>query len=173
MTWRLYALLSGGAFVATYLVSGQPGTLAPVRVVQAPPVAVSPARSNAENEIQELAARLEGRVRQAASYHAPTRNPFEFGHVRQPAPKLVIPPKLPELPVVIAPPPPPFTLSGIATNHVDGALQRTAIFSTPTGVVLAREGEMIGGFKLATVEDDAAVLESTIDASTHRLRLSR
>ena len=173
MTWRLYALLSGGAFVATYLVSGQPGTVTPARASQPRPVAAAPASSTAENDIQELAARLERRVQEAASYHTPTRNPFEFGPVRQPAPKPVIAPKLPEVPVVIAPPPPPFTLSGIAATHIDGVLQRTAVFSTQTGVVLAREGDMVGGFTVRAIEDEAAVLESTIDASTHRLTLSR
>jgi hypothetical protein len=173
MTWRLYALLSGGAFVATYLVSGQPGTLAPARPAQPQAAAVAAAPSHAENEIQQLAARLERRVREAASYHTPTRNPFDFGHVPPPKPKRVIAPKLPEVPVVVAPPPPPFTLSGIAVNHVDGALQRTAVFATQTGVVLAREGDVVGGFKVMTIEDDAAVLESTFDASSHRLALSR
>jgi hypothetical protein len=174
MTWRLYALVSGGAFVATYLFSGQPGTPTPARAPQARPAAASPSSSNAENEIQLLAARLEARVRQAASYQAPTRNPFEFGHVPQPAPKQVIAPKLPELPYVPPPPPPPpFTLSGIAANHVDGALQRTGIFSGSNGVQLAREGESVGGYKVVTIDDNAALLESPADGRQHRLTLSR
>jgi hypothetical protein len=176
MTWRLYALLSGGAFVATYLVSGQPGTLAPARTSPPRPAAASSPPSTAEHEIQELANRLEDRVRQAVSYQSPTRNPFEFGHVRQAPSQRVVAPKLPEVPVVVAPPPPPpppFTLSGVATNRVDGAVQRTAIFSGSNGVILAREGEIVGGFKVMAIEEEAAVLESTLDASTHRLALSR
>jgi hypothetical protein len=47
------------------------------------------------------------------------------------------------------------------------------VFATQTGVVLAREGDVVGGFKVMTIEDDAAVLESTFDASSHRLALSR
>ena len=174
MTWKLYALLSGGAFVATYLVSGQPGTLAPAGPAQPrTAAAAAPVPTNAENEIQHLAARLERRVREAASYHTPTRNPFEFGHVPQPAEKQVIAPKLPDMPVVVAPPPPSFTLTGIAANHVDDALQRTAVFATQSGVVLAREGDVVGGFRVMAIEENAAVLESTLDASSHRLTLSR
>jgi hypothetical protein len=173
MTWRLYALLSGGAFVATYLVSGQPGTPTPTPVSQRRAVAGSPAPSTAENEIQELASRLEGRVRQALEYQAPTRNPFEFGRVRQPAPQQVIAPKLPPVPVVLAPPRPPFMLSGIAADHVNGALQRTAIFSGPTGVTLAREGETVSGYKVVTIAENEAIVESTTEGTTHRLALAQ
>jgi hypothetical protein len=172
MTWRLYALLSGGAFVATYLVSGQPGTLAPARVSPPrPAAAASSTPSTAEREIQELADRLEGRVRKAVRYQTPTRNPFEFGHARQLPPQQVIAPKL--VPVVIAPPPPPpppFTLTGVATNRADGAVQRTAIFSGSNGVVLAREGEIVAGYKVVTIEENAVVVESS-DGTTHRFAL--
>lgn len=174
MTWRLYALLSGGAFVATYLVSGQPGTLTPTGALQPRPAVASPSSSNVENEIQQLADRLEARVREATSYQAPTRNPFNFGPVAQPAPKQVVAPKLPEAPFVPPPPPPPpFTLSGIAANRVDGALQRTGIFSGSSGVQIAREGESVGGYKVVTIEDNAAVLESPADGRQHRLTLAR
>jgi len=170
MTWRLYALLSGGAFVATYLVSGPPGTL-PARAPQPRAVAASPTPTIAAGEIQELAARLEARVRQATSYQTPTRNPFEFGRVRTPEPKQVTAPKLPEVPVVFAPPPPPFTLTGIAADHVNGELQRTAILSAPSGVTLAREGETVGIYKIVAIEENAVVLESTTDGTTRRLAL--
>ena len=99
------------------------------------------------------------------------RNPFEFGRVRRPALQQVIAPKLPAMPVVVAPPTPPFTLSGIAADHVNGALQRTAIFSGPTGVTLAREGETVGGYKVVTIAENEAIVESTTDGTTHRLAL--
>ncbi|HEY1301974.1 MAG TPA: hypothetical protein VGF24_00390 [Vicinamibacterales bacterium] len=171
MTWKLYALLSGGAFVATYLVSA-PGTLTPAQPrARSAATTVSPQVAS-DVDMQALANHLASRVRDEASYRAPTRNPFEFVEHRA-QPKQVIAPKPIEAPPAFVPPPPPsINLTGVASDHVDGALQRTAIFSSPNGVVLAREGEMVGGiFRVVTIDEDAATLEQVSDGTKLRLLL--
>jgi len=173
VTWKLYALLSGGAFVATYLVSA-PGTLTPAQPrVQSAATTVSP-RVTGDVDMQALADHLASRVRSDTSYRAPTRNPFEFVEHRA-APKQVIAPRPIEAPPAFVPPPPPsINLTGIASDHVDGALQRTAIFSSPSGVMLAREGEMVGGlFRVVSIDEDAATLEQVSDGTKLRLSLRR
>jgi len=178
MTWKLYALVSAGAFVATYLVSG-PGALTQLTHVrtQSPPPVVAKAvsTSNIESDIQQLADRLEARVRGEVTYHAPTRNPFAFGEPPRPASRQVIAPKVAEtLPPPPVPLPPSVKLSGIAEDRVNGVLQRTAIFSSSTGVALAREGETVGGrYRVVSIDQDVVTLETVSDGSTIRLSLSR
>src|SRR6266540_3555301 len=122
MTWKLYALVSAGAFVATYLVSG-PGALTQLTHVRPQSAAAASAKtapaSNVESNIQELADRLEAHVRGEVTYHAPTRNPFAFGDPPRPAHQQVIAPKIVETPPPV-PVPPSVTLSGIAEDRVNG-----------------------------------------------------
>lgn len=175
MTWKLYALLSGGAFVATYLVSG-PRPLTPVPP-QSPAARTAPAPQvgNAETEIQELAAHLEARVQGDVRYRPPTRNPFEFASARRAESKQVIAPKPADttLPFVAPPPRPPIRLSGIATDHVDGMPQHTAILSTPAGVVFVHEGESIGTYRVKTITDDTLTVESVGEGTPFTFSLSR
>jgi hypothetical protein len=173
MTWKLYALLSAGAFVTTYLVSG-PGALTQVTQVRSPrPAAAKPAPpANAESNIQELADRLESRVRGEVTYHAPTRNPFAFGEPPRLAHRQVIAPKVVETPLPPVPVTPSVTLTGIAEDRVNGALQRTAIFSSATGVALVREGETVGGdYRVVSIDQGSVTLETVSDGSTLRLSL--
>lgn len=175
MTWKLYALLSGGAFVATYLFSG-PGAMMRSAQVQAVTVRRAPVQqvSTAETEIQALANRLEARVHSDENYRPPTRNPFEFGAARHVESKPVIAPKPVDIPPApIAVPPPPIRLSGIATDRVDGMAQRTAIVSTPNGVVLLREGETVVGYRVVTITETSVTLASAADNSPLTLTLSR
>jgi hypothetical protein len=176
MTWKLYALVSAGAFVATYLVSG-PGALTQLTHVrpQSPAAAAKAAPAgDVESNIQELADRLESHVRGEVAYRAPTRNPFAFGEPPPPAHRQVIAPKVVETlppPVPVAP---SVTLSGIAEDRVNGVLQRTAIFSSPTGVALAREGETVGGsYRVVSIDHDVVTLETVSDGSTLRLSLAK
>lgn len=173
MTWKLYGLLSGGAFVVTYLMSGQ-GASSPARPQAAGVTATAPKpRSNAEAEIQELADRLEAHARGDVNYTEPKRNPFAF--VAAPRPvvaKQVIPPKVVELPPVPVPVTPTISLSGIASDHVNGVLQRTAIFSSATGMVMAHEGDTAAGYRVVSIDENAATVESG-DGSTFKLSLSR
>jgi len=160
--------------VATYLVSA-PGTLIPAQPrARSAATTVSP-RVTSDIEIQRLAEHLATHGRSETSYQTPTRNPFAFVEHRAAQPKQVIAPKPIEAPPAFVPPPPPsLNLTGIASDHVDGALRRTAIFSSPNGVVLAREGEMVGGtFRVVTIDEDAATLEQVSDGTKLRLALRR
>ncbi|HEY7185254.1 MAG TPA: hypothetical protein VH436_01835 [Vicinamibacterales bacterium] len=176
MTWKLYALVSAGAFVATYLVSG-PGPLAQLTHVgpQSRTAATSQTASTAkvESDIQELADRLEAHVHAEVAFRAPTRNPFQF--VERPRiVKQVIAPKVIETPPPPVPLPPSVTLSGIAEDRVNGGVQRTAIFSSSTGVTLAREGDTVGGrYRVVSIDQDVVTLETVSDGTTLRLALAK
>jgi len=175
MTWKLYALVSAGAFVATYLVSG-PGALTQLTHVR-PPNGAAAAKSapaaNVESDIQEQADRLEAHVRGEVAYRTPTRNPFQFAERPRPVTR-VIAPKVTETPPPPVPLPPPITLSGIAEDHVNGVLQFTAIFSSPTGVALAREGDIVGGsYRVMTIEPGVVTLDNVNGGLPLRLSLSR
>lgn len=67
---------------------------------------------------------------------------------------------------------PSVTLTGIAEDRVNGALQRTAIFSSATGVALVREGETVGGdYRVVSIDQGSVTLETVSDGSTLRLSL--
>jgi hypothetical protein len=177
MTWKLYALVSAGAFVATYLVSG-PGALTQLTHVRppngAPAATKSAPTANVESDIQEQADRLEAHVRGEVAYRAPTRNPFQFAERPRPVTRQVIAPKVTETPPPPVPLPPSITLSGIAEDHVNGVLQRTAIFSSPAGVALAREGDIVGvSYRVMTIEQDVVTLDNVNGGLPLRLSLSR
>jgi hypothetical protein len=177
MTWKLYALVSAGAAVATYLVSG-PGALTQLAQVRPQNAAAAAAKSapaaNVESNIQELADRLEAHVRAEVAYRAPTRNPFQFAERPRPVARQVITPKVVETPPPPVPLPPPFTLSGIAEDRVNGGVQRTAIFSSSTGVTLAHEGETVSGsFRVVSIEPDVVMLENLNGGLPLRLSLAR
>lgn len=170
MTWKAYTVVSGATLIATYLFSAPPAVApgrAPARVentVAAPSPSVN---------IEEQAARLASRVRGEAEYHAPSRNPFRFGASRA-APVVRAPEPIVEAPPVVTapqvPPPLPVRLTGISTTTVDGQRQRTAVLITLEGVVTAREGEMVGPFRVVRVEEDAVELAGA-DGSSQRLAL--
>ncbi|HLG58542.1 MAG TPA: hypothetical protein VI485_24570 [Vicinamibacterales bacterium] len=173
MTWKLYALVSGGGLLATYLMSSP--TIVPGRAV---PAAAAPQRAvrqtQDEIDIQELAARLQARVRAEAEYREPGRDPFRFV-ARQPARQVNSPkPHVIEasVPFVAAPVLPSIALSGIATDQIDGVSQRTAVLSTPAGILIVREGESVAGlYRVVTIEDEAVELEAS-DGTRRTLRFS-
>jgi hypothetical protein len=172
MTWKSYAVVSGGTLLATYLFSAPP-MIAPGRQPAARfDAAVPPAPATAD--IQQEAARLESRARADAEYRPPSRNPFRFGGRPAAAPRPAV--RAPEpgagAPVVptVPPPPPPIRLSGIVTNTVDGVRQRSAVLNTPEGVVMVREGETAGAYRVARVEEDAVEVIGP-DGVTRRISL--
>jgi len=177
MTWKLYALVSAGAFAATYLVSG-PGALTQLTHVRpqngAAVAAKSTPAATAESDIQQQADRLEAHVRAEVAYRAPTRNPFQFAERPRAAARQVIAPKVTETPPPPVPLPPPMTLSGIAEDHPNGVLQRTAIFSSSTGVALAREGDIVAGsYRVMSIEQDVVTLDNVNGGLPLRLSLSK
>jgi hypothetical protein len=75
-------------------------------------------------------------------------------------------------PVAPLPPPPPqISLDGVASDTVDGQMQRTAILTTDTGVVLAKEGDQVAGYRVNRVAPDSVELTKATDGSTLRLGL--
>jgi hypothetical protein len=169
MTWKSYALASGATLIATYLASGpvtQPET--------AQPASRASTRTNAANDIEEQAVRLESRLRARSSYTEPARNPFRFNGRRASSAGNGAGLATAEPPIASPPPPPPappvMKLSGVAADVVDGRTQLTAILSTPQGVLLVKEGDAAGPlYRVTKIEDTAIELVSVADGSTRRL----
>jgi hypothetical protein len=168
--WKLVA--TGAAALTGVLGIGAPlqlaGPASPTQAVDAPRVAAQYAAvSTLEAETRRLDQRLE-----AAQVAPASRNLFRFGSrpsVRRPAaPAPVVAP----VPVVVAPPPFPLRLSGIAVDVVNGVEKRTAILSGPSGVELAASGESAGaGYRVVEVGDTFADVERIADGTRERLTL--
>lgn len=132
------------------------------------------ARPAADADIQREAQRLQLHVRTEIEYRDPSRNPFRFG-ARPPAPEAArtrnsaaVP--APPVPVPVAPPV-SLTLSGIAADSADGAVQRTAIITAPSGLLLVKEGDRVADYTVSHIEDGAVDLVAA-DGSTRRLTLT-
>jgi hypothetical protein len=120
------------------------------------------------SNIEREAERLQARLHSDGEYHAPSRNPFRFSAPAvRPAPA-IRPIETP--PIVLPPPRPAVRLDGIASDGVDGAPQRTAILNTGSDVVLAKEGDSAGSYRVTKIEDDAVELEAG-DGAVLRLTL--
>lgn len=171
MTWKSYAAVSGATVLAGWLAASPPanapGTAAVTTVPQR-----DVAGTSGPSEIELEAARLQARVQREVEFQRPERNPFRFGAARRPrsveAPAAVIAPP----PVELPPPPPPVTLSGFAEDQVGDRLERTAILSSPSGVLLVREGDTVMGlYKVARIDGSAVELEKIADGTVLRLML--
>ena len=168
MNWKSTAAVSGATVLATWFGwSPSPHqTNAPVSQAEQPAAVVL-------RDIQAEAQRLQTRVRKELDYRDPTRNLFRFSE-RRPASNprqafaAVQQPAAGSAPVV---PPLPFTLAGMATEAVDGSAQRTAILSTPTDVLLVKEGDRVGAFTVTRV-DETGVDVTGADGSVRRLVLT-
>lgn len=172
MTWKLYAIVSAGAFAATYLVSSPKTELAQSKAATSP--ARSARQAAAETEIEALANSLRVHLRSEAVYRAPSRDPFRFQSRVQKPPAFVPPPvkvveNVPASVAVL----PMVNLTGIASDVVDGKPQRSAVISMPAGVLIVREGESVAGlYNVVAIGEDAIDLEATADGSRRTLRLS-
>ena len=172
MDWKSTAVISGAGVLATWFFS-MPQAPQPVSVPA--PAAATRAQSASPSaiDIQQEAERLQVRTPQAPRYSEPSRNPFRFTEPRQPqrAPA-VAPPPVAAVPVApLAPPPPQVTLDGIASDTVNGVMQRTAILNTNAGVVIAKEGDQVAGFRVDKVAPDSVELTKISDGSVLRLGL--
>jgi hypothetical protein len=172
MTWKLYALTSGGgAVVVTYLAT----FMAPIDRTPNVPTAVPQAvdRSGAVVDLGAQADRLRIRLAEVTAYRKPARDAFRFG---EPPRRVEVAPTT----LASAPPPaepavarPPYGLSGMAVTFENGVSQRTAILSSLQGVALAKEGdELDAGYRVLTITDETVTLESTSDGAQTTLRLS-
>jgi hypothetical protein len=173
VSWKSYAVVSGATVLAGWLASTPPSN--------APESAVSTRRPSAAprdipaSDIEREAERLQVRVGREVEYAEPQRNPFRFGAARAdvdrggdiPAPA---PPPPPTVVLPVAPPP-PVSLSGIAEDQDGQRVERTAILSSPAGVLLVHEGDpVLGDYRVSRIEAEAVELVKT-DGTTLRLRL--
>src|SRR5262245_772185 len=166
MDWKSTAVISGAGILATWFFS-MPPTAAPARVV-APAVRV-PQVSKSQIDIEKEAARLQLHRVEEPQYTEPSRNPFRFNARREPArPTVGV---APPPPVVLPPPPPRITLDGVAADTMDAQPQRTAILNTNAGVVLAKEGDEVAGYRVQKIAADAVELVKIDDGSVLRLGL--
>jgi len=159
MNWKSTVLVSGifGFVVGAFRVS------TPVIPQRASAPAVHPASPStqaATSDIQHEAARLQSRLVPDSTFRTPSRNPFQFGPRLAPRTARNAPVQVQETPVAIVPPAPRPTirLRGIATDMVDGMPQRTAIVTTDAGLLLVREGENAGIYRVTKIDDDAVEL---------------
>ena len=168
MSWKSYAAVSGATVLAGWLASP---SNAPDRT--APAARPPAARDVRSSDIEREAERLQARVPRDVDYTQPQRNPFRFGVARpnvnrggdlpDPAP--------PPVAVPIVAPPPPVTLSGIAEDQQGQQIERTAILSSPSGVLLVREGDpVLGEYRVGRIESEAVELVKS-DGTTLRLTL--
>jgi hypothetical protein len=171
MTWKLYAVVSAGAFAATYLMSSPAKDVVP-RESAAPPASAS-ARKLVASEIEQLADELHVHLR-TDNYRTPGRDLFRFQS--RPAPAVVRPAPKPVVEAPAPPPPPPLpplSLSGIAVDIVNGVPQRSAVLSAPGNVLIVREGESVAGlYKVLSISDDSVELEA-LDGSRRTLRFAK
>jgi hypothetical protein len=172
MTWKLYAVVSAGAFVATYLMSSPKPEVATARASAEAPK--SSRQRAAETEIEALANSLHVRLKSDAVFRTPGRDPFRFHARVQKPPAFVPPPTVAQTaPAPVAPVLPVLSLTGVASDVVDGKPQRSAVVSLPNGVLIVREGESVAGlYTVVAIAEDSIELESTADNTRRTLRLS-
>lgn len=174
MTWKAYATASGVTVLAGWLASAPPSNTPDAGAPG--PSQTTPQQATSRTGIEREATRLEARVRREVAYAQPRRNPFRFGaggptvgsgiDVAEASPAA-------ETFVPAVPPPPPVSLAGIAEDQVEERLERTAILSSPDGVLLVREGEdVLGQYRVSKIESEAVELVRLADGATLRLDFS-
>jgi hypothetical protein len=168
MDWKSTAVISGAGILATWFFSMPPASTSARAVVPAVrPTQAGPSKIDIEQE----AARLQLHRVHEPHYLQPSRNPFRFSARREPAQATAgIVNALPT-PVVMPPLPPRITLDGVAADTMDAQPQRTAILNTPAGMVLAKEGDEVAGYRIQKIAADAVELVKIDDGSVLRLGL--
>jgi len=166
MNWKSYAVASGATVLAGWLASVQPSN-APAGA-QATQTAARPSSTpaaHAPTDIELQAMRLQARLRPERVYSEPARDPFRFAPRRPPGADArerdqPIGEAPPPAPVDLGPPAPTVSLSGIAEDQIDGRTVRTAVLSTPAGILIAREGEeILGYYRVTRIESEAVALQ--------------
>ena len=169
MDWKSTVVISGAGILATWFFSMPPSQ---------PPVAPAARTTRAARaaaptvDIEKEAARLHVRPRSEAHYTEPARNPFRFSTRREPTRPTagIVAPAAPVGIVPLVPPPPTITLDGVASDTLNGQDQRTAILHTDAGMVLAKEGDQVSGYRVEKISADAVELTKS-DGSKLRLGL--
>ena len=164
ITKKSVALVVGVAALAAWLASAATSGVTPIRPVATPPAQIDLRGAALTAEIERLHERLKPNV---SPEHG--RNLFQFAQSRSAvavaaaaAPVNGVAPPAPAPPVE-----PPFKLIGIAEDN--GA--RTAILSSPSQLLMVREGDNAGTYRVAVISADTVELKSTSDDSVLRLAL--
>jgi len=170
MNWKYTAIGTGVTALATLLATGP--ARYPDRGMTRPPAA---AGSSPAVDVQQEAERLEARLRHLTRYEEPSRNLFRFE--AKPASEVPPPaagaPEEPPAPPAEAPaqPLPALTLIGAVFDGPDVSKPVTAILSTPSGVLLVREGDLIGSdLRVTTLDAEGVTVESTAGAPSFTIR---
>lgn len=174
MNWKATTVVSGATLLAGWLASAPPSSTTAAATTSATP---GPQAAAAASDIGQLAARLQTQTRQAADYGSPERNLFRFGQsvpvrsaASQPGTSVAPAPPVEILPQ--APPPPPVTLAGVASDPDGTRTVRTAILSSPAGVLLVHEGdEVLGQYRVGAIGEDAVELTRLSDGTAFRITL--
>jgi hypothetical protein len=180
MTWKSTAVVSGAGLLSMWFAASPPAP----SVSTTSPATTQPAATagTTGSDIEQEAERLQARVRRETEYREPSRNLFRFGPrlVQRPAataaPSAAAPSTdtTPEFIPPAPPPPPPVSLSGVATDQAGDRTVRTAILSSPSGVLLVHEGDdVLGQFRVERIGEDAVDLTRLSDGSPLRLALKR
>ena len=173
MNWKATAAVSGATLLAGWFAAAPPAPTTPSAV---PSSSQSP-RTAAASDISELAARLHTRPHQDAGYGEPERNLFRFGpntpvRTADPAPSVSAPAPPPVEILPQAPPPLPVSLSGVASDSEGERTVRTAILSSPGGVLLVKEGdEVLGQYRVGAIGEDSVELTRLSDGTALRITL--
>lgn len=171
MTWKSYAAVSGATVMAGWLAAAPPANAPnPSASGQA-----SSGRTTPVPDIEREANLLQARVRREVAYAQPQRNLFRFSPAKSAArPEVGVPEAAAPAETIVpaVPAPPLVSLSGVAEDRVDGRIERTAILSSPDGVLLVREGDdVLGQYRVATIEGEAVELVKAADGATLRIVL--
>ena len=174
MNWKSTAAVSGATLLAGWFASAPPALTTPAAL---PPSSQSPQTAAAASDIGQLAERLQAQTRRKADYGEPERNLFRFGPnapVRSAPERSVSAASVPPIDIVPqAPPPPRVSLSGVASDPDGQRTVRTAILSSPVGVLLVREGDdVLGQYRVGAIGEDSVELTRLSDGTSLRLTLS-
>lgn len=170
MDWKSTAVISGAGILATWFFS-----MPPTSVQQGPvaPAARAPQAPSSSIDIEKEANRLQVKAKSEPHYTEPSRNPFRFTERREPTrPTTGVVPAPPPVAVAPLPPSPPLiSLDGVAADTIDGQQQRTAILRTDAGITLAKDGDVVAGYRVTKIAADGVELTSVADGSTLNLAL--
>jgi hypothetical protein len=150
----------------------------PKSTTKTPKPAVSAATRQRQDvtsfSLNEAAERLRSHLNAAPRPESPERNPFEFVHAAAPKAAAATPAPSP-LPVTepVGPPPPPLlTLTGMAEQQKDQALERTAILSSNNQMFFAKIGDkVLARYEVTAIGADAIELRDAETGQTLRLGL--
>jgi hypothetical protein len=125
-------------------------------------------------DVEEASSRIRNRQRESPAPREGGRNPFEYARLTAPpAPAAPEAPSAEAIALPVTPPPPPFTLSGIADKTgEDGAMVRTAVISSPDRLFFVKVGDNVTSrYTVSAIGADAVELREVTTGETLRLAL--